>query len=98
MLQCFLVELGSPGPEKSGHPAPLTQQSQCLLVKFGLLESQGGGAATESDIAVSVGEAGSWPRANSVDSTAAVADVKSAGKARPPEMGQHCAITEPGLA
>ena len=56
-------------------------------------------ATTESDIAVSIGVAGtSWPRANHVDSAAVTAAVKSGGKARHPGIAKQCATTKPELA
>ena len=50
---------------------------------------------TERELAKSSGGAGpSWSRANG----SAVADVKSAGKARPPGTARQCATIEPELA
>ena len=40
LLLKSLVELVLLGPEQRGHPVPMLQQSQCLPVKLGLLESQ----------------------------------------------------------
>ena len=54
---------------------------------------------TESDIPVSVGEAGpSWPRAKDVDSASATAAIKPAWEARPPGIAEQSATTELELA
>ena len=56
-------------------------------------------ATTNSDIAVSAGEAGpSWSRASGMNSAAATAAVKSAGEARPPRIAKYGAKKESELA
>ena len=75
------------------------RQAQSLLVKLGLPNSQSRVPRQKLTLAESFAEAGpSWPRANGVDSAAATAAVKSAGKARPPGIPKQCATTKPELA
>ena len=83
VLNCYWKDL----LQKKSEPCS-TQMEQCSI------EETHATPTTDSDVAVSSGEAGpSWPRANDVDSAAATAAVKSAGEARP----RGIASTEPRM-